>query len=260
MQERVLSDANWISLARRMEVSPGDLPEWKTARTPVYDFIMEQLSFCQRQSASRILCDIPEIGKTYTARHYVKANKNAIYIDCSQAKTKRKLVRTIARELGVGHSGKYEDVYAELVFYLRSLPSPLIVLDETGDLMYEAFLELKALWNATEHCCGWYMMGADGLKEKMERSILFRKVGYAELFSRYGGRYYKPSPSSESETKEYKYLICARMIEVNASELDREETRRMIVRSDYSPRRIYDEIMKLRVESKGMNPLVKVES
>jgi DNA transposition AAA+ family ATPase len=240
--DRVLSDANWVSLARRLEVSLNNLPEWKTARTPVYEFITEQLNFCQTQGASRLLCDIADIGKTYTAKCYVKANRNAIYVDCSQVKTRAKLIRFIAKEFGVGHTGKYADVYADLVFYLRSLPAPLIILDEAGDLGYEAFLELKALWNATEHCCGWYMMGADGLKEKIRRSIECKKVGYTELFSRYGSRYQKTSPESSEEMKQFKTVLAAMIIRVNS---ENEDVQKMIARSDYSLRRIYDEINKL---------------
>lgn len=72
--------------------------------------------------------------------------------------------------------GHYADVYEDLVYYLRSIEHPLIILDEAGDLQYEAFLELKALWNATERCCAWYMMGADGLKEKSTVPLSARKL------------------------------------------------------------------------------------
>ena len=152
--ERVLSDSNWISIARKLEVTLNALPEWKTAVTPVYEFVTGQLQFCQDNGSSRMLCDKSGIGKTHTARCYVRNHANAVYIDCSQAKSKQKLIRQIAREFGVGSVGTYNDVYADLVFYLRSLPRPLVILDEAGDLDYAAFLELKALWNATERCCG----------------------------------------------------------------------------------------------------------
>ena len=164
--DRVLSDANWISIARKLGVSLRGEIEWKVAKTPTFQFITAQLEACQSSGISAILCDLPNIGKTFTARHYVKTHANAIYIDCSQVKTKLKLVRQIAGEFGVDSKGRYADVYEDLVFYLRSIDSPLIILDEAGDLQYEAFLELKALWNATERCCAWYMMGADGLKER----------------------------------------------------------------------------------------------
>ena len=161
--DRVLSDANWISIARKLGVSLRGEIEWKVAKTPTFMFITAQLEACQSSGISAIMCDLPNIGKTFTARHYVKTHPNAIYIDCSQVKTKLKLVRKIAAEFGVDSKGRYADVYEDLVFYLRSIDSPLIILDEAGDLQYEAFLELKALWNATERCCAWYMMGADGL-------------------------------------------------------------------------------------------------
>jgi len=52
-----------------------------------------------------------------------------VYIDCSQVKTKLKLVRRIATEFGVDSKGRYSDMYDNLVYYLRSIDKPLIVLD-----------------------------------------------------------------------------------------------------------------------------------
>ncbi len=241
--ERVLSDQNWISLARTLEIAIGNTPVWQTASTPVFNFISTQLQFCQQNAASRLLCDMADIGKTFTAKHFVKVNKNAIYVDCSQVKTRQKLVRFIAKEFGVGHTGKYSDVYADLVFYLRSLPSPLIILDEAGDLDYPAFLELKALWNATERCTGWYMMGADGLKEKIRRSIDHKKVGYTELFSRYGSRYQKATPDSGEDLRKFRQVHAAMIIKANApAEID---IQKLMRQTDYSLRRIQDELRKI---------------
>jgi hypothetical protein len=240
--ERVLSDSNWISIARKLEVTLNALPEWKTAVTPVYEFVTGQLQFCQDNGISRMLCDISGIGKTYTARCYVRSHANAVYIDCSQVKTKQRLIRQIAREFGVGSVGTYNEVYADLVFYLRSLPRPLVILDEAGDLDYNAFLELKALWNATERCCGWYMMGANGLRDKIHRFIDYKKVGYEEIFSRYGSRYQKITPESEVETEDFMRLISALIAKANAGA--GVNIQRLIAQCDCSPRRIYDELMK----------------
>lgn len=199
--ERVLSDAAWITIARKLGVSLTDSAPWNIANTPVFQFITAQLEMCQHESVSAMICDLSDIGKTFTARNYVKTHRNAVLIDCSQVKTKRALIKQIAKEFGVGTTGKFADVYEDLVFYLKTLPTPLIILDEVGDLQYDAFLEIKALWNATEMACGYYMMGAEGLKNKMERSINNRKVGYAELFSRFGKRYGKAIPEGEQGKK-----------------------------------------------------------
>ncbi|WP_300935185.1 ATP-binding protein [uncultured Muribaculum sp.] len=242
--ERVLSDANWISIARKLGVSLRGEMEWKIARTETFDFIMTQLELAQTGSLSGILCDIPNIGKTFTARHYVKTHPNAVYIDCSQVKTKLKLVRKIAAEFGTNSRGRYSDVYDDLVYYLRSIENPLIILDEAGDLQYEAFLELKALWNATERCCAWYMMGADGLKEKINRSIECRKVGYTEMLSRYGDRYSKVSPDDGKDRARFLMGQARAVAKLNApAGVDPADIARI---SGGGLRRVYTEIEKLK--------------
>lgn len=242
--ERVLSDANWISIARRLNVSLRGEIEWKPAQTSTFKYVNAQLEFCQEASLSGILCDIPNIGKTFTARYYVAHHANAVYIDCSQVKTKVRMVKKIASEFGVGTHGRYVDIFEDLVYYLRSIDSPLIILDEAGDLQYEAFLELKALWNATERCCAWYMMGADGLKEKINRSIECKKVGYTEMLSRYGDRYSKVTPDDGREREKFLNEQARVVAKVNAPEGT--DIALVVRKSGGGLRRVYTEIEKLK--------------
>lgn len=243
--DKALSEANWITIARRLGVSLRGGIEWKAARTATFDFISTQLEACQNAGISAILCDIPNIGKTFTARYYVKGHRNAVYIDCSQVKTKQKLVRKIATEFGVNGNGRYSDIYEDLVYYLRSIETPLIVLDEAGDLQYDAFLELKALWNATERCCAWYMMGADGLKAKIDRSIEHQKVGYTEMFSRYGDKYSRVTPADNKERERFLMDQAAVVAKVNAPEGT--DIAAMVRKTAGGLRRVYTEIEKLKM-------------
>lgn len=242
--ERVLSDANWIGIARRLGVNLRGEIDWKAAKTATFEYISTQLEISQAGGLSGILCDEPNIGKTFTARWYVKTHKNAVYVDCSQVKSKQKLIRYIAKEFGVGSNGRYQDVYEDLVYYLRSIETPLIVLDEAGDLQYEAFLELKALWNATERCCAWYMMGADGLKEKIDRSIRCKKVGYTEMLSRYGDRYSKVTPDDTKERAAFLKQQARVVAKVNAPEGT--DIGEIVRKSGGGLRRVYTEIEKLK--------------
>lgn len=243
--ERVLSDGNWMSIARKLGVELRGGIEWKAAKTETFKYITTQLEFIQERGLSGLLCDLPNIGKTFTARHYVKTHPNAVYIDCSQVKTKLKLVRKIAAEFGSNTRGSYSDVYADLVFYLRSIETPLIILDEAGDLTYEAFLELKALWNATERCCAWYMMGADGLKAKINRSIECNKVGYAEMFSRYGDRYSRITPDDGRDREAFLKEQARVVAKVNAPEGT--DIGVIVRKSAGGLRRVYTEIEKLKM-------------
>ncbi len=242
--EQVLSDTNWLSIARQLEVNMGNAPEWKTARTPVYEFVTTQLEICQDEALSSLLCDLSDIGKTWTAKVYAKTHKNVAYIDCSLAKGKTQLIRSIAKAFGLDNSGRLNDVEANTIYYLKQLEEPLIILDEAGDMHYEAWLEVKALWNATEGACGWYMMGADGLKAKIQRSIDNKKVGYTEIFSRFGKRYGKLIAEGEVG-KEMMKTTAAMIIKANGGE-DVNQLLRKTMGDDGMPslRRIYKELRK----------------
>lgn len=244
--EGVLSEAKWISLARLLNVQLGNKQSWKTVKTETYNYIYNQLQACQNRSISAILCDIAGIGKTHTAKQYALENKNAVYIDCSQVKSKQKLIRKIAREFGVIYTGRYADVYEDLVFYLKQIPNPLIILDEAGDLDYPAFLELKALWNATEYDCGWYMMGADGLREKITRQKNLKKVGYTEIFDRYGNDYKRVSPDGKESLKEFLLNQIAQVSKANESKITAVQ---MYARTKGSLRKVRTEIEKQRLSN-----------
>ncbi|MCF6184225.1 MAG: ATP-binding protein, partial [Bacteroidales bacterium] len=51
--------------------------------------------------------------------------------------------------------------------------------------------------------CAFYMMGADGLKAKIERNINNEKVGYTEIFRRFGGRFQKVSPQGKEAVEQF---------------------------------------------------------
>ena len=238
---RVISDASWISIARLLNVQLNNQTKWNTVKTETFNFIHTQLEACQKRSLSAIFCDMAGIGKTHTALYYVRRNKNAVYIDCSQVKSKQKLIRKIAREFGLNHTGRYADVYEDLVYYIKTIPTPLIILDEAGDLDYAAFLELKAIWNATEYACAWYMMGADGLKEKITRQKNLKKVGYTEIFDRYGNKYNKVTPDGSDALKQFSLQQVAQIAKANNSKTS---ALQMYAKTNGSLRKVRTEIQK----------------
>ncbi|AZZ59179.1 ATP-binding protein [Riemerella anatipestifer] len=246
--DKVLDDSKWINIARRLGVQLKEDIPWVTVKTETYEYVYSQLKACQTRSISAILCDIAGIGKTHTAKQYVKENRNAVYIDCSQVKSRQKLIRKIAQEFGITHTGRYADVYEDLVFYLKQLDCPIIILDEAGDLDYTAFLELKALWNATEYACGWYMMGADGLREKINRQKNLNKVGYTEIFDRYGNDFKKVSPEGKEALEDFYLKQIAQVSQANQSNLT---PKQMYAKTKGSLRKVRIEIEKQRLLSNG---------
>lgn len=200
--EKLLSDNAWLQLGQAFEVSMRK-NNWKVARTKVYNEIEDNLKECQDKNQSMILVDDCGIGKTFCARHIVRRMKNAFYIDCSQAKTRIQFVKLLARTLGVDDKGKHIEVKTNIKYALNILENPLMVLDEAGDLEYSTLMVVKELWNSSEGSAGWYMMGADGLKAKMEKGINNHKVGFAELFSRFSESFIQLTPNGIENRRDF---------------------------------------------------------
>jgi len=196
--EGIIANHVFISLGRDLQVKLYE-DNWKIVRTKVYEQLEDSLSFCKEFSKAMIFVDECDIGKTACTRHILKNMKNAFYIDCSQYKTRQQFIRALAKIVGVDSNGKYVDVKANLKYALVNIVKPLVVMDEAGDLDYAAFLEIKEIWNGTENSCGMYMLGADGLKTKLDNGFKNKKVGFAEIISRFSDEIIKVVPTGKDD-------------------------------------------------------------
>jgi hypothetical protein len=88
------------------------------------------------------------------------------------------------------------------------------------------------------------MMGADGLKEKINRSIECKKVGYTEMFSRYGDRYSKVTPDDGKERLAFMMDQARVVAKVNAPAGTDINT--LVRKTQGGLRRVYTEIEKLK--------------
>lgn len=179
---------SWMRIARELGVQL-DGEAWKAAKTTTYVYITAQLEACQRGHINKAFCDLPDIGKSFTATLYAQTHKNVALVDCSVYRTRNRLIRRIARLLGIEADGAYYKVRDNMVEALKTLEDPLVILDEAGDISLDALRELKGLMNETGDACAWYFMGADGFRNLYERSIRCERLGFAEMFSRMGGEF-----------------------------------------------------------------------
>lgn len=198
----LLSTNQWLNIGRKLGVTLGG-SVWNTVETDIYIAMESDFKFCQNEAEALLLVEDCGIGKTHCAKILVSKMQNAFYIDASQCKTKRLFIKTLAREVGCGAEGHYSEILANLKYYINALGSVFICIDEAGDLDYPAFLELKGLINGTAGRCGWFMMGADGLRAKMERGINNRKVGYKEIFDRFSAKFRTYIPDVPEERRAF---------------------------------------------------------
>jgi hypothetical protein len=214
-RHQIMAEARWLSLGRALAVQTSER-RWNMARTAVFNLLEEEIMFCKEYSKGRIFADDCGIGKTYTAKYLSRTVKNCFYLDGSQYKTKNEFIRGLAKAVGVGDTGRLADLKADTKYYLQNvLEKPIVIIDEAGDLSDGAFMELKEFWNATDGCCGWFLMGADGLREKMERGIRNRKVGFAEMFSRHSERYSRAVPFDRTEKINFYRKLITDVLSVN---------------------------------------------
>ncbi|MBA3829721.1 MAG: ATP-binding protein [Taibaiella sp.] len=239
-----LADDEWVRVGRILKVPLNEGVAWDVVKTETFEYLTRQFAHCKQHSVARLFVDKADIGKTTAATYYMLNNPNVFYIDCSLVKGRRDFIKALATQVGVKAIGSLQGMIEDIGYMLQATRKPLVILDEAGDLKYEAFLEIKALWNALEGACGWYMMGADGLKKKIELAMHNLKVGYAEIFRRFGNGYNCVTPQNDKVAlQQFMRQQAQHVIGVNLPNVDE---RKIIVKDNLSLTRVKENIIKER--------------
>lgn len=206
-RDKLLPNSTWLRLGRELGVTMNTR-KWNAVETDVFIQIREEIMFCKEFSKSRIFVDNCGIGKTFTAKYLSKTVKNCFYLDCTQSKKKNEFIKAMARVVGVEVKGKIVDIKENTKYYLSMLDKPVIIIDEAGALDKDALGMVQEYWNATEGLVGWYMMGANALRNKISRGVSRDKDYFAELFSRFSENFSSIVPVEKSE----KYAFYEKLI------------------------------------------------
>lgn len=217
--ERLLSDAKLLMIGRKLNVQATER-SWKFARTIVFERIEEEVLFCKEFSKSRIFVDKCAIGKTYSAKILAQKLENCFYVDASQAKTERAFARLLAQTIGADTTGTIADIKESIKYFLNSMPAPVVIIDEAGDLQQTAFIALKEYWNATDGRCGWFLMGAEGFRLKLMKGTSKAKESYKEIFSRFSDRFSSIVPANEAQRIDFYRRLLSDVLKANMADSD----------------------------------------
>lgn len=201
-KENPMKDEDTLRIGLALGVSARQ-DNWKVVRTPVYNYIEQYINQARATGSCFMLVDKCGIGKTFCAKHIIRQISNAFYVDCSLHKTKASFIKAIARELGLETRGNASQVLRRVIDAIPAFENPIIILDETGDLNESAFLELKAIINGANKACAFFMMGADGLRARLERGVKNEKVGYPEIMSRFSDVPIQATPEDTNDLPAY---------------------------------------------------------
>lgn len=213
-QDGLLSAGKFMEIGMELNVSTRDR-KWNMAKTEVFEVISAEVMFCKQYSKGKIFVDKCAIGKTYTARYLSKSVPNCFYVDMSQAKTPTAFARSLARSVGAEHKGRLSAIKERIKYYLKLLPSPVVIIDEAGDIDVKMVSELKEYYNALDGFCGWYVMGANGLRAKLNYGVEHETSGYEELFSRLSDKYSSVVPTSKDDKIDFYKRLCRTVLSVN---------------------------------------------
>jgi hypothetical protein len=212
-----MQDNEWLRLARKLGLFEADR-KWNPARTEVFEIIEEDILFCKQHAKAKICVDECGIGKTFTAKYLSKSLTNCFYVDASQGKTTLLFTQILAKAIGLPAMGKHNELKEDIKCYLQMIDMPMVIIDEAGDLGQNTLQDIKEFWNATEGFCGWYLMGADGLKYIMERGMKNRKPGFKEIFSRFSDKYTTTVPLGKEDRIAFYRKLVTDVLEANMAD------------------------------------------
>lgn len=244
--DKLLSVQKWIRIARTVGYEFSPRQAWVTAETMTYLFIRRQLEMCAKDGMAAIFCDESGIGKTHPCKEFCANTPNAFYINAGNFPHKVAFIRALGKAVGINpDKSNAEDVLLDTMAYLSALNNPVIVIDEGGDLHNNTYLLLKRIYNELEFRCGMYLVGARGLKKRIDSAIRNRTNGFEEMFSRYGNRYNSIVPEGAKERKEFLRAEALMIAEANGL-TDPERINRILSR-DFDMRNIRREVLKSRI-------------
>jgi hypothetical protein len=248
--QQLVGNAKWVKLARLVGFEKQDLLQWNTAETDLKITIDAQLQSCKNFSLSNILIDDSGMGKSYACREFSRINPNVFYIDCSNARTKNRFIRAISTVVGVDNNTRYDEMLADAIYALQLTDRPLLIFDEAGDLDDRAILEIKRMYNALEFRCAFYIVGSEALKEKLERGIANKKVGFTEIFSRLGKSFTKVLPTILEEKRDKIKKMAEQILRANGIQdqgMIRDIQKKLFENGLKDMRTVQREVMKLRI-------------
>ena len=201
-KEGLLTAEKWMELGKRFGVT-NEKTGWVAVETSVFKRIKEEIMLCKQFGISRIFVDDCGIGKTFTARYLARTQHNVFYVDCTQCKKQNAFIKTLARVVGVELKGTLDEIKENTKYRLSVLENPVVIIDEAGALNKDALGLAQEYWNATgdDNLCGWYLMGANALRSKIEQGVSHNRDYFSELFSRYSDRFSDIVPKDDNTKK-----------------------------------------------------------
>jgi DNA transposition AAA+ family ATPase len=194
-----ISDDMWRKVSKYVGVTSSG---WNYAETRNSSDLKLFFNDSQQFSLVMAITGKAGAGKSETAKKYESENKNAFLLSCNEYWDKRWFLRELLAKMGKEHSGlTLPEMMHKAVLLLKSLESPIIILDEADKLADNVLLFFITLYNELENHCGIVLMATHFLEKRIKRGVAMEKKGYREIYSRVGLRFIELESTSYSDVE-----------------------------------------------------------
>lgn len=159
---------------------------------------------CKEGKDHRIIDGPTGTGKTYAAEYFRKKRASETFLITSDGDmTHKQFMLELARLIGVNTDGSIYNIRQRIQDKIKTMKSPLIIIDEAENLKISAFRTIKALYDHVKDYCGIVLIGANFL-EGLEKKAAARKHNLPQFFSRFSGN--NPVQMREKSLKDTKEI------------------------------------------------------
>lgn len=145
-------------------------------------------------------------GKTASSKIYEENNKNVVNIFCTSYMDERGFLSEILSKIGKDSAGMTTTkLMAKIVLEVKKSENILFVFNEYDKLADKVVYLFISLFNELEDDCGMVISATHYLERKIARGVVLDKMGYREVLSRVGGKFFELEPNNYSDTLK----ICA---------------------------------------------------
>lgn len=229
-----ISDAMWRNVGSQVGFNTAG---WQNVNTTNYEILSSILMDAQMHHNVYAVVGDAGCGKSATNKIYAESYQLVYLLECSEFWNRKYFLEELLTAMGENYEGlSVADMVNTAVRKLKTLPNPLIILDEADKLTDSVLYFFITLYNKTKGNCGIVMTATDHLEKRITKGVRLNRKGYKEIKSRLGNKFIKLRNASKNDVTG----ICnangitdvAEIAEIfNESESDLRRVERMIHKS-----------------------------
>lgn len=183
----LIKDQMWRKVAAGCGYSAT---EWNVVETKDLQTLHYLYTDAQNNGIAMAITGKAGTGKTMAAKQYCKSNKTAYLLCCNEYWNKKMFMQELLSTMGCDWSGyTTADMINAIIKKIKSIESPLLILDEADKLNDNVLFFFITIYNALEDQlgslrCGLVMQATSYLEKRINRGVKLNKKGYAEIYSR----------------------------------------------------------------------------